>query len=230
MDELYERTEMIFGSENIEKLKKSHIAVFGVGGVGSYACEALARCGVGRLDLIDSDKVSASNKNRQLIALNSTVGKYKVDVMKQRILDINENACVNVYKTFFSPENSNEFDFSQYDYIVDAIDTVKAKTELVLCAERANVPIISSMGAGNKVNPEMFCVSDIYKTSVCPLAKVMRTQLKKHGVKKLKVVYSKEPPIKSGGKRVPGSNSFTPSAAGLIIAGEVIKDLINFRN
>ena len=231
MDEMYERTEMIFGSENIEKLKNSYVAVFGIGGVGSYVCEALARCGIGRLDLIDSDKVSASNINRQLIALNSTVGKYKVDVMKERILDINENAEVNTYKTFFLPENSSEFDLSRYDHIVDAVDTVKAKTELVLCAEKANVPIISSMGAGNKVNPEMFLVSDIYKTSVCPLAKVMRTRLKKYGIKKLKVVYSKEPPIKNPGeKSYPGSNAFTPSVAGLIIAGEVVKDLTQFHN
>lgn len=230
MDGFYERTELIFGRENIEKLKISHVAVFGVGGVGSYVCEALARTGVGAIDLIDNDVVSQSNINRQLIALRSTVGQYKTDVMKSRILDINEKAKVKVFHTLFMPENSNQFNFSQYDYVVDAIDTVTGKIELIMCCDKTGTPIISSMGAGNKVNPDMFEVSDIYKTSVCPLARVMRTELKKRGIKKLKVVYSKEPPIKNAETRVPGSNAFTPSAAGLIIAGEVIKDLTGFRN
>lgn len=226
MDEFFERTELVFGKENVEKIKKAHIAVFGVGGVGSFVCEALARCGVGKLDLIDFDTVSKSNINRQLIALNSTVGKYKADVMKERIHDINENAEVNVYKTRFSPETSSQFDFSEYDYVVDAIDYVTGKIELVMCCEKAGVPIISSMGAGNKVHPEMFELADIYNTSVCPLAKIMITELRKRNVKKLKVVYSKEPPIKNkSGIRMTGSNAFTPSAAGLIIAGAVIRDI-----
>ncbi len=226
MDELFERTELIFGKENVEKIKNAHIAVFGVGGVGSFVCEALARCGVGKIDLIDFDTVSKSNINRQLIALNSTVGRYKADVMKERIHDINENAEVNVYKTRFSPETSSQFDFSKYNYVIDAIDSVTGKIELVMCCEKAGVPIISSMGAGNKVHPEMFELADIYKTSVCPLAKVMRTELRKRNVKKLKVVYSKEPPVKNeNGVRMTGSNAFTPSAAGLIIAGAVIRDI-----
>lgn len=231
MNEMYERTQMLFGNENMEKIKNSYVAVFGVGGVGSFACEALARAGIGKLDLIDNDVVSPTNLNRQLVALTSTIGHYKVDVMKERILDINPNAEVNTYKTFYLPETANEFDFSKYDYIIDAIDTVAGKIELVVNADKAKTPIISSMGAGNKVNPEMFEVADIYKTSVCPLAKVMRIQLKKRGIKKLKVVYSKEKPIKSEtGVRYPGSTSFTPSVAGLIIAGEVIKDITGFRN
>lgn len=231
MNEMYERTQMLFGNENMEKIKNSYVAVFGVGGVGSFACEALARAGIGKLDIIDNDVVSPTNLNRQLVALTSTLGQYKVDVMKNRILDINPNAEVNTYKTFYLPETANEFDFSKYDYIIDAIDTVAGKIELVVNADKAKTPIISSMGAGNKVNPEMFEVADIYKTSVCPLAKVMRTQLKKRGIKKLKVVYSKEKPIKSEtGVHYPGSTSFTPSVAGLIIAGEVIKDITGFRN
>lgn len=231
MNEMYERTQMLFGNENMEKIKNSYVAVFGVGGVGSFACEALARAGIGKIDLIDNDVVSPTNLNRQLVALTSTLGHYKVDVMKDRILDINPNAEVNTYKTFYLPETANEFDFSKYDYIIDAIDTVAGKIELVVNADKVKTPIISSMGAGNKVNPEMFEVADIYKTSVCPLAKVMRTQLKKRGIKKLKVVYSKEKPIKGEtGVRYPGSNSFTPSVAGLIIAGEVIKDITGFRN
>lgn len=231
MEELYERTQMLFGKENIEKLKNSHIAVFGIGGVGSYTCEALARAGIGKFDLIDSDTVSPTNLNRQLIALTSTIGKYKVDVMKERILDINPNAQVNVFREFFSPENSNDFCFEKYDYVIDAIDTVSGKIEIIVCADKSNTPVISSMGAGNKINPEMFEVSDIYKTSVCPLAKVMRTQLKKRNIKKLKVIYSKETPIKnSDGKRYPASNSFTPSVAGLIIAAEVVKDITGMRN
>lgn len=225
MEGIFDRTEMMFSIEGLEKLKNSHIAVFGVGGVGSYVCEALARSGIGKLDIVDSDTVSITNINRQLIALHSTVGRYKVDVMKARIHDINPDCVVNAYKCFFLPENSADFDFSKYDYIVDAIDTVAAKIELAVCAEKANVPIISSMGTGNKIHPEMFEITDIYKTSVCPLAKAVRINLKKLGVKKLKVIYSKEQPFKTD-TRIPASNSFTPSCAGLMIAGEVIRELL----
>lgn len=231
------RTELLLGKEAIEMLKASHIAVFGIGGVGSFVVEALVRSGVGAIDIIDSDIVSESNINRQLYALHSSIGKYKVDVAEERILDINPDVNVKKYKTFFTRENANDFDFIKYDYIVDAIDTVTGKIELVMKAKEYNVPIISSMGAGNKLDPTKFEVSDIYKTKTCPLAKVMRNELKKRDIKKLKVVYSKEEPIKIKGgdeevngentkKRVPGSVSFVPSVAGLIIAGEVIKDLI----
>lgn len=231
MEELFERTAMLFGEENINKIKNSYIAVFGIGGVGSFTCEALARCGVGKIDLIDKDTVSPTNLNRQLVALHSTIGKYKVDVMQERILDINPDAEINAIKSFFLPENSDDFDFSKYDYVVDAVDTVTAKIELVLCAQNTKTPIISCMGAGNKINPDMFEITDIYKTSVCPLAKVMRSELKKRGVKSLKVLYSKEPPITNNEKkRFPGSNSFTPSVAGLLIAGEVIKDITGYNN
>lgn len=237
--EQFIRTEMLLGAETLEKLQNAHIAVFGVGGVGGYVVEALARSGVGQFDLIDNDTVALSNINRQIIATHSSVGKYKVDVMKERILDINPAAKVNVYKCFFLPENSKEFDFGKYTYIVDAIDTVTAKLELIVRANEAGVPIISSMGTGNKLNPTMLEVSDIYSTQVCPLARVMRTELKKRGIKKLKVVYSKEQPIKCLKKEkdkiisentgrikdVPGSVAFVPSVAGFIIAGEVIKDI-----
>ncbi|MEG2395723.1 MAG: tRNA threonylcarbamoyladenosine dehydratase [Oscillospiraceae bacterium] len=235
MSDWLERTELLFGNENIEKLKNSRVAIFGIGGVGSFTAEALARSGIGTLDLIDNDTVSQSNLNRQLIALHSTLGKYKVEVMRDRILDINPNAKINIYKTFFMPECSGDFDFSNYDYVVDAIDTVTGKLELVMKCDEFEIPIISSMGAGNKVSPQMFEVSDIFKTSVCPLAKAMRTELKKRGIKKLKVIYSKEEPIKikssideNSRKRAPSSNAFTPSVAGLIIAGEVVKDLIQY--
>lgn len=237
--EQFIRTEMLLGAETLEKLQNAHIAVFGVGGVGGYVVEALARSGVGQFDLIDNDTVALSNINRQIIATHSSVGKYKVDVMKERILDINPAAKVNVHKCFFLPENSKEFDFGKYTYIVDAIDTVTAKLELIVRANEAGVPIISSMGTGNKLNPTMLEVSDIYSTQVCPLARVMRTELKKRGIKKLKVVYSKEQPIKCLKKEkdkiisentgrikdVPGSVAFVPSVAGFIIAGEVIKDI-----
>lgn len=231
----FARTELMFGKDAIKKLLESRVAVFGVGGVGSFTVEALARSGVGTLDLIDNDKVSLTNLNRQLIALHSTVGKYKVDVAKERLLDINPDINVNVYKTFYLPENSETFDFTKYDYIVDAIDTVKGKIELVIKAKASKTPIISSMGAGNKIKPEMFKVADIYKTSVCPLARVMRTELKKRRIKRLKVVFSEEIPLKpcevseelTFKQRVPGSNAFTPSVVGLIIASEVIKDIIN---
>lgn len=231
--EQFVRTQMLLGQETLKKLKNAHVAVFGVGGVGGYVAEALARSGVGKFDLIDNDTVALSNINRQIIALHSTVGQYKVDVMKARILDINPAAEVNVHKCFFLPENSGEFDFSQYTYIVDAIDTVTAKLELVVRAGEAGVPIISSMGTGNKLDPTRLEVADIYKTEVCPLARVMRTELKKRGIKKLKVVYSKEQPIKRKNgeanpgriKDVPGSVAFVPSVAGLIIAGQVISDI-----
>lgn len=209
----------------MEKLASCRVAVFGVGGVGGYCAEALARSGIGTLDLIDSDKVSVTNLNRQIIALHSTVGLYKVDVAKERFEDINPNIKINAFKVFYSPETENDFDFSKYDYIVDAIDTVTGKIALVVNAEKSGTPIISSMGAGNKLHPEMFEISDIYKTSVCPLARVMRRELKQRGIKKLKVVYSKEQPSVTPSE-YPSSIAFTPSAAGLIIAGEVIRDLI----
>ena len=226
MENQFTRTEMLVGSEAVEKLKNSRVAVFGIGGVGSYVVEALARVGVGSLDLIDSDDVNVTNINRQIIALNSTIGNSKVEVAKERILDINPGVNVRIYKTFFTPETSNEFDFTQYDYVVDAIDFVTGKIELVMKSKDANTPIVSCMGTGNKLHPEMFEIADIYKTSVCPLAKVMRTELKKRGVKKLKVLYSKETPIKKEGQRIPASISFVPSVAGLIIAGEVVRELI----
>ena len=230
MQNEFVRTELLIGTDSLQKLQKSRVAVFGVGGVGGYVVEALARSGIGELDLIDNDVVSTSNINRQIIALQSTVGKDKVEVARQRILDINPKCRVNIYKKFFSPETSFEFDFSKYDYVVDAIDSVTGKIELVMKSNEVNVPIISSMGAGNKLYPEMFEISDIYKTSVCPLAKVMRQELKKRGVKKLKVVYSKEIPIKKDGQRLPASIAFTPSVVGLIIAGEVVRNLIQQDN
>lgn len=226
MQNQFSRTETLIGTEGVNKLSQARVAVFGAGGVGGYVIEALARSGVGELDIIDNDRVNITNLNRQIIALHSTLDEYKVDVAKTRILDINPDCLVNTYKTFFSPENSNEFDFTKYDYVVDAIDTVTSKIELVLKSQEAGVPIISSMGTGNKLNPEQFEISDIYKTSYCPLAKVMRTELKKRGVKKLKVVYSKELPKKQAGERVPASIAFVPPAAGLIIASVVVKDLI----
>lgn len=228
MENQFTRTETLIGKEALEKLRSSYVAIFGVGGVGGYVAEALARAGIEKFDLIDNDTVNITNVNRQIIALHSTIGRDKVEVAKERILDINPNAKIKTYKTFFTPENSAEFDFTKYDYIVDAIDSVSGKIELVLKAQEVNVPIISSMGAGNKLNPVMFEIADIYKTSVCPLAKVMRQELKKRGVKKLKVVYSKEMPIKQNGQRIPASISFVPSAVGLIMASVVVKDLINY--
>lgn len=236
MDNRFLRTEMLFGSDAMKKLAEARVAVFGVGGVGGYTVEALARSGVGAIDLIDNDTVSISNLNRQIIALTSTVGKYKVDAARERILDINPLCRVNTYKTFFMPDCSDQFDFTQYDYVVDAIDTVTGKIEIVMKAQAVGIPVISSMGAGNKLDPTAFEVADIYKTSVCPLAKAMRQQLKRRGVKKLKVVYSKEQPIAPSsvgiteensppGRTIPGSNAFVPSVVGLIIAGEVIKDI-----
>jgi len=246
MPDQFSRTELLLGKPAMERLAGCRVAVFGIGGVGGYVCEALARSGVGALDLIDDDKVCLSNINRQIIATNKTVGQYKTDVMKERILDINPDAKVNTYRCFFLPENASDFPFDKYDYVVDAIDTVTAKIELVMQCQNSGVPIISSMGAGNKLDPTKFRVADIYKTQMDPLAKVMRRELKKRGVKKLKVVYSEEEPVvpdavsaenqvdagtaRQGSKRrsTPGSTAFVPSVAGLIIAGEVIKDLINY--
>lgn len=221
----FARTELLLGAEAMEKLAASRVAVFGVGGVGGYVCEALVRSGVGTIDLTDSDRVSLSNINRQIVALHSTVGRYKTDVMAERMKDINPAVKVNVNRCFFLPENSDDFPFDGYDYVVDAVDTVTAKIELVMKARDMNVPIISSMGAGNKLDGSMFRVADIYDTKVCPLAKVMRRELKKRGVEKLKVVYSEETPIKTGAD-VPGSTAFVPPVAGLVIAGEVVRDLV----
>ena len=248
----FSRTQLIFGEEAMKKLASSRVAVFGVGGVGSYTAEALVRSGLGAIDLIDDDKVCLTNINRQLYATRKTVGKYKVDVAAERIAEINPDAVVRTYKTFYTPETSAHFDFTQYDYIVDAIDTVTGKLELAVNAQRAGTPIISSMGAGNKVDPTAFEVTDIFKTSVCPLAKVMRNELKKRKVRRLKVVYSKELPITpvddtaiscrshcicppdtarkcTQRRQVPGSNAFVPPVVGLIVAGEVIKDLTGFK-
>lgn len=234
MSEQFSRTRLLLGEAAMERLAAARVAVFGIGGVGGHAVEALARSGIGEIDLIDSDTVSESNLNRQLIATHSTVGRYKVDVMEERIRDINPRAVVHKYQCFFLPENAEQFPFAEYDYVVDAVDTVTAKIELVMKAQAAGVPIISSMGAGNKLDASAFRVADIYQTSVCPLAKVMRRELKKRGVQQLKVVYSQEPPLTPGysdeelpaGRRaVPGSVAFVPSVAGLIIAGEVVRDL-----
>ncbi|MBQ7957392.1 MAG: tRNA threonylcarbamoyladenosine dehydratase [Clostridia bacterium] len=236
MNEIFSRQNIIFGSESLEKLKNSRVAVFGVGGVGGYVCEALARSGVGIVDIVDNDTVSLSNINRQIIALNSTVGRFKVDVMKERLTDINPEITVNTYNCFFLKENESEFDFVKFDYIVDAIDTVSGKLALAMIADKLNIPIISAMGAGNKTDPTLFRVSDIYKTSGCPLAKAMRKLCRENNVKKLKVVYSQELPtrkeelidVNSEKRSIPGSLSFVPSVMGLIMAGEVIKDLIGF--
>ena len=247
----FSRTQLQLGAEGMEKLYQARVAVFGIGGVGGYTVEALARSGIGELDLIDDDRVCLTNVNRQIFATRKTVGQYKVDVAEQHILEINPKATVHTYKTFYSPQTAALFDFSQYDYVVDAIDTVTGKLELVEQAEKAGVPIISSMGAGNKIDPTAFEVADIYETSVCPLARVMRRELKKRGIRKLKVVYSKEPPLApiddmtiscrthcicppgtarkcTQRRQVPGSNAFVPSVLGLIIAGEVIKELSGF--
>ncbi|MGL4790218.1 MAG: tRNA threonylcarbamoyladenosine dehydratase [Anaerotignaceae bacterium] len=237
------RTEMIIGSEGLDILKNSKVIIFGVGGVGGYICEALARAGVGNLTLVDNDVVSKSNINRQIIALNSTIGRYKTEVMKERILDINPDCVVKTHNIFYLPESEGIIE-GDTNYIVDAIDTVSGKIQLVLDAKAKNIPIISSMGTGNKLNPTQLTVTDIYKTSVCPLAKVMRKELKDRGIKKLKVVYSKEQPLTgkmseedlnkrgetSNKRRTPGSISFVPPVAGLIIASEVVKDLLEVAN
>ncbi len=248
----FSRTQLMFGKENIEKLHNSHVAIFGIGGVGGYTVEALVRSGVGKITLVDDDKVCLTNLNRQLYATLSTVGKYKVDVAEERILDIYKKAEVTKFKTFYTPETKDMFDFSQYDYVVDAIDTVIGKLSIVEECYKSNTPVISSMGAGNKVNPTMFEVDDIYNTSVCPLARVMRQELRKRKIPKLKVVYSKEKALKpledmaisckthcicpsgtvhkcTNRKNIPSSNAFVPSVVGLIIAGEVIKDIIDYK-
>lgn len=236
MDEQFSRTSLLLGEEAIEKLRRSRVAVFGIGGVGGFAVEALARAGVGTLDLIDHDTVAASNLNRQIIALHSTIGRYKVEIAAERIHDICPETTVNIFKTFFTPETADSFDFTQYDYVIDAIDTVTGKLEIIMRADKANVPVISAMGAGNKLDPTAMRAADIYETSVCPLARVMRRELKKRGIRSLKVVYSQEQAIdvSQGGdspsgehrKPIPGSVSFVPSAMGLMLAGEVIKDII----
>lgn len=248
MSAQFSRTELLLGKEAMEKLAGARIAVFGIGGVGGYVCEALVRSGVGAFDLIDDDKVCLTNLNRQIIATQKTVGKYKTEVMKERILEINPDADVRIHNCFFLPENADEFPFEEYDYVVDAVDTVTAKIALVMQSQAKNVPVISSMGAGNKLDGSQFAVADIYKTRMCPLAKVMRRELKKRGVKNLKVVYSEEKPIRrsenlpaicetnsicpskeertgAGRRAIPGSVAFVPSVAGLILAGEVVKDL-----
>ena len=249
MENQFSRTEMLLGKEAMVKLKNARVAIFGIGGVGGHTVEALARCGVGAFDLIDNDTVCYSNLNRQIIATKDTLERYKVDVMKERILSINPEAQVKVYRCFYLPETVNEFTFADYSYVVDAIDTVTGKLQLVMQAKEADVPIISCMGTGNKLNPTELEISDIYKTSVCPLAKVMRRELKKRGVEKLKVLYSRENPMipigydsdkkesallkdegSQGRRAVPGSTSFVPSVAGLIIASEVVKDLKGVRN
>lgn len=248
----FSRTQLLLGKDAMEKLAHARVAVFGIGGVGGYTVEALVRSGIGGIDLIDDDKVCLTNINRQIYATRKTIGQYKVDVAAEHIAEINPEVVVHTYKTFFTPETAGEFDFSAYDYVVDAIDTVTGKIELVMQAEKAGVPIICSMGAGNKLNPAAFEVADIYKTSVCPLAKVMRHEMKKRGIKHLKVVYSKEKPIKpeddlsiscktgcvcppgtvrkcTARRQVPGSTAFVPSVVGLIIAGEIVTDLVGLK-
>ena len=244
----FSRTQLLLGQPAMKKLSECRVAVFGIGGVGGFTCEALVRSGVGAFDLIDDDKVCLTNINRQIIATRSSIGKYKVDVMRERMLDINPDVQVREWKTFFLPENADDFPFEEYDYVVDAVDTVTAKIQLVMKANEHGVPVISCMGAGNKLDPTQFKVSDIYKTRYCPLAKVMRHEMKKRGVKKLKVVYSEEKALRpiedmsiscrnhcvcppgtahkcTERRDIPGSTAFVPSVAGLIIAGEVIKDL-----
>ena len=248
----FSRTQLLYGAEAMERLASARVAVFGIGGVGGYVVEALARSGVGALDLIDNDEVCASNLNRQIIATTKTIGRYKVDVAEERIHDINPDCIVRTYKTFFLPETKDQFNFSDYDYAVDAIDTVTGKLTIIEMAKEANIPVISSMGAGNKINPAMFEVADIYETSICPLAKVMRHECKKRGIRDLKVVYSKEKPIQpqadtsksendnntvsqettgrdSKRRAIPGSTAFVPSVVGLIIAGEIINDITGIK-
>ena len=229
MADQFERTRMLLGEEAMKRLNKARVAVFGIGGVGGYVCEALIRSGIGKLDLIDHDKVDITNLNRQIIATHKSIGRYKVDVMRERMLDINPEADIRVHKCFFLPENAESFPFEEYDYVVDAVDTVTAKIELIMRARLFNVPIISSMGTGNKLDAGRLRVADIYDTSVCPLARVMRRELKKRGVESLKVVYSDEEPIKPDtasdlDRATPGSIAFVPAAAGLIIAGEAVMD------
>ena len=248
----FSRTRLLLGEDGMDRLKNARVAVFGIGGVGGYAVEALARSGIGALDLIDDDKVCLTNINRQIIATRKTVGKYKVDVAEERVHDINPDCTVRTYKTFYMPDTADQFNFEEYDYVIDAIDTVTGKLELIMQADRTGTPVISSMGAGNKLDPTAFEVTDIYKTSICPLAKVMRRELRKRGIQSLKVVYSREEPTRPiedmsiscrthcicppGAERkctqrrdIPGSTAFVPSVVGLIIAGEVIKDLAGFK-
>ena len=246
----FSRTQLLLGSEAMELLGKKKVAVFGIGGVGGYVCEALVRSGIGAFDLVDDDKVSLTNLNRQIIATRKTVGKYKTEVMRDRMLEINPEVKVDIHKCFFLPENADEFPFEEYDYIVDAVDTVTAKIELILRSQKAGKPIISAMGAGNKLDAGRLRIADIYETKICPLARVMRRELKKRDVKNLKVVYSDEPPISpvedmsiscltnctcppeeqresSERRSIPGSTAFVPAVAGLLIAGEIIKDLVS---
>jgi len=232
--EQFIRTRLLLGDEGLERLKNARVAVFGVGGVGGFVIEALVRSGIGAIDLIDSDTVDISNLNRQIIATHSSLGRLKTEVMRERIADINPDCQVTVHNCFYLPETEDQFDFKEYDYVVDAIDTVTGKISLVMKAQEAGTPIMCSMGAGNKLNPVQFEIADIYQTSVCPLARVMRQELKKRGVKKLKVVYSKERPVEhkfklenkeNASKPTPGSIAFTPSVAGLLIVSEVVKDL-----
>lgn len=223
MEERYSRLTPIFGEEGINKLKNCHVAVFGIGGVGGHAAEALVRGGIGEITIVDNDTVNESNLNRQIIALTSTIGRKKVDVMRERLLDINPNLKINCYDCFYLPETESEFDFSEYDYVIDAVDTVTAKLSIIVKCNECGTPVISSMGTGNKINPTVFEVEDIYKTSVCPLARVMRKELKERQIQSLKVVYSKEEPLVKGA--VPASASFVPGVAGMILAGEVIKEL-----
>ena len=248
MPDQFLRTQLLFGEEAMGILKKSRVAVFGIGGVGGYVVEALVRSGVGTLDLVDDDKVSLTNLNRQIIATRATIGRYKVDAAQERACDINPDCVINKHKTFYLPETAEQFDFSEYDYVVDAIDTVKGKLQLVLQAQESGTPVISCMGTGNKLDPSRLEVTDLYKTEMDPIARIMRRELKKRGIRRLKVVYSKEPPIKpindcsagcrmkgtdpqekpgacTGRRPVPGSTAFVPPAAGLIIAAEVVKDL-----
>ncbi len=234
MENRFSRTALLIGEENVERLAKARVAVFGVGGVGGYTVEALARSGIGTLDVIDNDTVAVSNLNRQILATEATIGQDKVEAARDRILSINPDCAVNMWKTFYLPENADQFDFTQYDYVVDAIDTVSGKLMLAVAAKEAGTPIISCMGAGNKLQAALLEVADIYETSVCPLAKVMRRELKKRGIDHLKVVYSKEKPIKPGEtdtpvthrRSTPGSTAFVPGCAGLIMAGEVVRDLL----
>lgn len=249
----FSRTQLLLGQEAMEKLKSKRVAVFGIGGVGGYVCEALVRSGIGAFDLIDDDKVCLTNLNRQIIATRKTVGKYKVEVMKERMLDINPDVDVRLHQCFFLPENADQFPFEEYDYVVDAIDTVTGKIEIIMRAQKLKIPVISAMGAGNKLDASRFQVTDIYKTKMCPLARVMRYELKKRGVKKLKVVYSDEKPIKpyedmsiscrtncicppgaqhkcTERRDIPGSTAFVPAVAGLLIAGEIVKDLSGINN
>ena len=233
MTNQFSRTELLIGEKGIEKLKNSKVIVFGIGGVGGYVVEALARAGIGAIDIVDNDKVTISNLNRQIIATHSSIGQYKVDVAQKRLLDINPDIKIEKFQIFYTPENKDNIDFGGYDYVVDAIDTVVGKISIIEEAKKRNIPVISSMGAGNKLNSTSFCVADISKTSVCPLARVIRLELKKRNIKDVKVVYSTESPIKpalsnekSKKNSIPGSISYVPSIAGLIIAGEVIKDLI----